>query len=63
MPRPPAAAPSIKRLNVNLDAQLHSAFKAAAATQNTDMGKVLADFIEQYVRQHLPSALPSKKRR
>lgn len=63
MTKPTTSAPKIKRLNVNLDAELHAAFKSAVAARKTDMGNVLAEFIEHYVRQHLPSALPDKSKR
>jgi hypothetical protein len=56
MTKSTATTPKIKRLNVNLDAELHAAFKSAVAAQKTDMGTVLAEFIKQYVRRHLPSA-------
>ena len=59
MPKLPSSPPGIKRLNVNLDEQLHADFKAAVATQKTDMGKVLTEYIKKYVRRHRPSALPA----
>lgn len=47
----PSAA-IVKRINVNLDAHLHSRFKAAAAAQGKNMTQVLMEFIEGYV--HIP---------
>jgi ParG len=43
MTKPTPSAPKIKRLNINLDAELHAAFKSAVAARKTDMGKVLAE--------------------
>jgi hypothetical protein len=48
-------------MNINVDAQLHNAFKAAA--QGKEMTEILLAFIEQYVTQHTPAALPKKKGR
>jgi hypothetical protein len=50
-------------MNINVDAQLHNAFKAAAAAQGKEMTEILLAFIEQYVTQHTPVALPKKKGR
>jgi hypothetical protein len=35
----------IKRVNVNLEVNLHNAFKAATAAQGVDMTTVILDFI------------------
>ncbi len=48
-----------KRMNVNIDANLHNAFKAAVAAKGKDMTDVLLEFIEDYVRKH---GLTPKKR-
>jgi uncharacterized protein (DUF1778 family) len=47
----------VKRLNINLDRQLHDHFKAAATMQGTNMTDVLLDFIRRYVEKNLPAAL------
>jgi hypothetical protein len=52
----------IKRMNVNLEVNLHNAFKAATAAQGVDMTTVLMKFIEDYVARH-GSATPRKSRR
>ncbi len=48
------------RLNINVDQRLHSSFKAAAALEGKRMTDLLLEFIEQYVREHLPSKHPQK---
>ena len=52
----------IKRVNVNLEVNLHNAFKAATAAQGVDMTTVLQQFIEDYVARH-GSTTPQKKGR
>jgi len=47
----------IKRMNINVDVQLHDRFKAATAAEGKNMTDVLMDFIRQYVEQHLPDQL------
>ena len=42
----------IKRMNLHIEAPLHSAFKAATAAQGKNMTDVLLEFIEKYVAQH-----------
>ncbi len=51
------------RLNINVEEKLHSAFKAVAALEGKRMTDVLLEFIERYVREHMPSGLPQKGRR
>lgn len=51
------------RLNVNIDEKLHSAFKAAAALEGKRMTDLLIEFVERYVREHMPSGLPRKGRK
>lgn len=48
-----------KRLNVNLDADLHSAFKVAAAAQGKDMSTALIEIVQQYVEKYYPRGLPA----
>jgi ParG len=52
----------IKRVNINLEINLHNAFKAATAAQGVDMTTVLQQFIEGYVARH-GSTTPQKKGR
>ena len=47
-----------KRLNVNLDANLHAAFRVAAVAQGKDMTTAVIELIEEYVRKHYPKGLP-----
>jgi len=53
----------IKRVNINVEINLHNAFKAATAAQGLDMTVVLIDFIENYVSKHGTTALKPKGRR
>lgn len=48
--------PQVKRMNLNVEVGLHSAFKAATALQKESMTDVLLKFIEQYVTKHSPKA-------
>jgi hypothetical protein len=50
-------------MNLNLDARLHDQFKAATAAQGQNMTDVITQFIESYVRKHLPGGLKTKKQR
>jgi len=52
----------IKRVNINLEVNLHNAFKAATAAQGVDMTTVLQQFIENYVTRH-GSTTPQKNSR
>ena len=54
----------IKRMNINVELSLHSAFKAATAARGENMTEVLLEFIEDYVHKNTPAALkPAKKGR
>jgi ParG protein len=53
----------IKRVNINLEINLHNAFKAATAAQGVDMTTVLQRFIEDYVVKHGYTAPAKKSRR
>ena len=46
-------------MNLNVEAELHNAFKAATAASGVNMTDVLLEFIEQYVGKH--GAAPKKK--
>ena len=52
----------IKRVNINVEVNLHNSFKAATASQGVDMTTVLQQFIESYVAKYGPST-PRKSRR
>jgi hypothetical protein len=52
----------IKRVNINVEASLHNAFKATTAAKGTDMTTVLLEFIENYVGKH-GNTTPQKKGR
>jgi ParG len=49
-------------VNINLEVNLHNAFKAATAAQGVDMTTVLQQFIQDYVAKH-GSTTPQKKGR
>lgn len=53
--------PKVKRMNLNVDLDLHNAFKAATAVQGQNMTDVLLEFIEDYVKKH--GVQPVKKGR
>jgi len=58
------AETKVKRMNINVEADLHNAFKAAVSARGENMTDVLLEFIEDYVRKHTPGALkPAKKGR
>ena len=48
-----------KRLNINLNADLHAAFKTAAMAQGRDMTAALIEMIEAYVAKNYPKGLPA----
>ena len=52
----------IKRVNINVEINLHNAFKAATAAQGVDMTTVLMEFIQEYVARN-GLATPKKSRR
>ena len=52
----------LKRVNINVEVNLHNAFKATAAAQGTDMTTVLMEFIQSYVATYV-SITPTKKGR
>jgi predicted HicB family RNase H-like nuclease len=59
-----ATEPGTKRMNLNVEANLHNAFKIAAVMQGESMTDVLIEFIKQYVQKHYPQGLePTKKGR
>jgi hypothetical protein len=52
----------LKRMNINVEAGLHDAFKAATAAKGVNMTDVLLDFIKSYVQKNLPTGLKKKGR-
>ena len=42
----------IKRMNINVEVQLHDAFKAATAAKGENMTDVLLQFIQDYVAKN-----------
>jgi hypothetical protein len=46
-----------KRMNINIRAELFNQFKAAAAIQGKTITQVLLEFVEDYVRKHLPRSV------
>jgi DNA invertase Pin-like site-specific DNA recombinase len=54
-----AKEPVLKRMNVNMDANLHQAFKVAAVAQGKDMSTVLIELVQQYVEKYYPKGLPA----
>jgi len=48
-----------KRLNVNVDAELHAAFKVAAVAKGKDMSTVLIELIQDFVEKNYPKGLPA----
>jgi predicted DNA binding CopG/RHH family protein len=53
----------IKRVNINVETDLHNAFKAATAAQGVDMTTVLMECIQNYVAKHGYAATKPKSRR
>ena len=53
----------IKRVNINVEVDLHNAFKAATAAQGVDMTTVLMEFIQNYVAKFGYAATKPKSRR
>ena len=52
----------VKRMNINVQASLHDAFKAATAARGQKMTDVLLEFIEQYVQKYGTSSPKRAKR-
>jgi predicted DNA binding CopG/RHH family protein len=53
----------VKRVNINVEVDLHNAFKAATAAQGVDMTTVLMEFIHNYVAKYGYAATKPKSRR
>ena len=54
-------AEEMKRLNIHIDLELHTAFKAVTAARGENMTDVLLKFIEDYVARY--DTKPKKERR
>ena len=50
----------VKRMNLNVEVELHNRFKAATAAQGLNMTDVLLEFIQNYVDKH--AAKPKGRR-
>jgi len=57
------AEQEIKRLNINIEENLHNAFKAAAAARGENMTDVLLACIEDYVARYRYDIRPRKKQK
>ena len=57
------AEQEIKRLNINIEVNLHNAFKAAAAAQGENMTDVLLQYIRDYVARYGHDSKKKKERR
>lgn len=47
-------------MSIIIPPALHRQFKTATAAEGQEMTQVLLQFIQEYVEQHLPSALKKK---
>jgi hypothetical protein len=56
-------AEEMKRLNINIDLELHNAFKAATAARGENMTDVLLKFIGDYVARFTYDNRSKKERR
>ncbi len=63
MPKSVPPAQGFKRMNINVEASLHDAFKSVTAAQGKNMTDVLMKLIADYVREHNAGALPAKRSR
>ena len=57
------AEQEIKRLNINIEVDLHNAFKAATAARGENMTDVLLQYIQDYVARHGYDSRKKKKER
>lgn len=48
-------------MNVNIEQDLHTAFKTAVTSERKNMTDVLIDFMRRYVAEHGRPAVPKKK--
>lgn len=52
-----------KRLNINIDIDLHNAFKAATAARGQNMTDEILKFIEDYVARYRYDSRPKKNKK
>ena len=52
-----------KKMNLNVETDLHNAFKAATAAQGKSITEVLLEFIRDYVEKHSPGNPRNKRGR
>ena len=52
-----------KKMNLNVETDLHNAFKAATAAQGKSITEVLLDYIRDYVKKNSPGGARKKKAR
>ena len=54
----------VKRMNINVEVDLHNAFKSAVSARGENMTDILVKCIQDYVDKYLPGGLkPAKKGR
>ena len=53
----------VKRMNLNVEVELHNRFKAATAAQGLNMTDVLLEVIQDYVDKNSPATKKPKGRR
>lgn len=49
---PQKQKPEQKRLNVNIDLDLHNRFKTSVVRQGKDMSKVVTDLLDQWLKEN-----------
>ena len=49
------------RMNLNVDEELHHAFKVAVVSERKNMTDVLIELMHRYVAEHKRAAAPKKK--
>ena len=59
-PRETSMKEVYKRMSLIIPPDLHRAFKAAAAAEGKEMTELILEFIQQYVKKHLPASLAKK---
>lgn len=52
----------LKKMNLNVEVDLHNAFKASTAAQGKSITEVLLEFIRDYVKKNPPGGERKKKR-
>ena len=51
----------VKRMNLNVEVNLHNSFKATTAAKGLNMTDVLMEFIQNYVTKHSPKPKGRRK--